>query len=188
MSKEQLRVAIAGGGTGGHLFPALNLARAMVPLHVGGRSAWTVLDTGATGTYVDGERLGLEPDRVERGVTVRGSGPGGSIRVDRRYFDVDDAALAGHPLGPLTLTDRDRAHGLLGLDVLDRFAVELDFRARRARFTPVHAAPRPAWEEAAADEGPRIEVRHDGQDAPPRARRPRPGLSRSATTPRRGSR
>ena len=122
--------------------------RVTVSLGVGELNTRLVLDTGASNTYLDGTRLGLEPSWTEQGVRVRGSGPNGVIVVDRAYFDVPVLSLGAETFGPLTLTDRPNAwweHGLLGLDVTTRFTLELDFRSRAMRLTPVEPASRPSW-------------------------------------------
>lgn len=122
--------------------------RIRIPVGIEDSEASPILDTGASNTYVDGERLGLEASFVDANVLVRGSGPGGEIRTSRRYFEIDSMWFAGHQAAPITLTDRPRgprAGGLLGLDVLDRYTVELDFARGIAHVRPVDPMRRPSW-------------------------------------------
>ena len=124
--------------------------RVQVPIEVNGGRTRPRLDTGASHTYVDGRRLGLEATWTEANVAVRGSGPNGQVVLDRVYYDVPDLQIGDHTTGPLTLTDRPRppcAAGLLGLDVLDDFSIALDFEHRAATIAPVdRTAARPSWE------------------------------------------
>jgi len=123
--------------------------RVRVAIEVSGSRTRPLLDTGASNTYVDGRRLGLEATWTESNVRVRGSGPSGQVVLDRVYFDVPDLQIGEHTTGPLTLTDRPRppcAAGLLGLDVLDDFVISLDFEHRAAQLVPVaQTAKRPDW-------------------------------------------
>ena len=123
--------------------------RVRLPVVIEGERTRPILDTGASNTYVDGASLGLEPTYVDEGVRVRGTGPGGEVVMDRAYFEVAQFDIAGHSAAPLTLTDRPRGGrgaGLLGLDVLDRFSVDLDFATGLARFRPATTnATVPSW-------------------------------------------
>ena len=124
--------------------------RVRLPLMLGELETWPIIDTGASNTYIDGSRLGMVPSWTETGVQVRGTGPGGTITLDRNYFDVPSLHLGAHEFGPVTITDRPQPSwepGLLGLDILDDFTIELDFRGRAARLTPATTAARPSWRE-----------------------------------------
>lgn len=127
--------------------------RFRVPVGVADDVVWPVVDTGATGTHVDGERLGLEPSLIQAGVKVRASGATGVIVRDLVYYRVEELELAGAAMGPLMLTDRARAPwvaGLLGLNVLSEVRQEYDFDRGLARFVPVRPAKVPSWAEWSA--------------------------------------
>ena len=122
--------------------------RVSMPLQIGEHTVWPIVDTGAANTYVDGEHLGLTPSFVQQDVTIRGSGGTGSTVTDRAYYERADLKLGTEGLPTLTLTQRNRTvttDGLLGLDILNRFRVELDFETNRARLTPTTPAPIPRW-------------------------------------------
>ncbi|NCG21079.1 MAG: hypothetical protein GWP91_18875 [Rhodobacterales bacterium] len=122
--------------------------RFRVPIEIEGKRTWPLVDTGASNTYVDGDALKLEATYTDENVQVRATGPGGVITTHRTYFEVEQLDVGPLSAGPLTLTDRNRglwAPGLLGLDVLDQFRVELDFQSNRARFTPAKARANPSW-------------------------------------------
>lgn len=134
--------------------------RFRVPVGIADEESWPVVDTGATGTYVDGTRLGLVASLSQKGVSVRASGSTGVVIRDVVYYHVDGVDLAGDRVGPLLLTDRDRgpwAAGLLGLNVLSQVRAEYDFRRGRARFTPVRPIPVPAWQGPAEPPSPAAE-------------------------------
>lgn len=133
--------------------------RARVPLVVSGETTWPVIDTGASETYLDAARLGLQPDWEQADVTVRGTGSSGSVQRTLTYYSalVD---IAGHDLGTVTVTGRRRSPltpGLVGLDVLANFRQEYDFIAKRALFTPVTAPPLPTWKQWRDAPKPRLE-------------------------------
>jgi predicted aspartyl protease len=123
--------------------------RALVPLEVGGSTIWPVLDTGASGTHLRAERLGLVPARVREGVTVRGTGEDGQAVRTVAYYELEDVALGGIDAGPVVATGRDRGPGagLLGLNVLGRYLAVYDFRAGEALFERVESSPLPTWTE-----------------------------------------
>lgn len=128
--------------------------RFRVPVDIADAIAWPVVDTGATGTYVDGDRLGLVASMTQKGVSVHASGATSVVVRDLIYYQLDAIDVAGEPVGPVMLTDRERgpwAAGLLGLNVLAELRAEYDFRRRLARFTPVEPAPVPAWDGGPAD-------------------------------------
>ncbi|MBX2796873.1 MAG: retroviral-like aspartic protease family protein [Myxococcales bacterium] len=122
--------------------------RLRLRLQVEGRTLWPILDTGATNTYVDGERAGLDASYEVDGVTIRGTGSSGSSTRTVSYYDVHDVKLGDVRTTSVTLMDRDRPWwqpGLLGLDLLSRFRQEYDFPRRRGRLTAVRASPLPQW-------------------------------------------
>lgn len=127
--------------------------RFRVPVGLADDVMWPVVDTGATGTHVDGERLGLEPTLRQNGVSVRASGATGVIVRDLVYYRVEQLDLAEGSVGPLMLTDRARgpwAAGLLGLNVLAEFRQEYDFDRGLARFVAVPQSQVPSWAEWAS--------------------------------------
>lgn len=122
--------------------------RVVLPVRFDADELWPVLDTGATDTYIDGLRLGLEPSEVIAGATLRGTGGSGVVRRDLIHYAIDDVGLGDLALGPVELTDRPRSHGsdgLLGLDVLGHVRAEYDWAGRRARFTRVEPTELPLW-------------------------------------------
>lgn len=122
--------------------------RARLPLEIGGQVVWPILDTGASHTYVDGDALGLVPTEVAEGVTVRGTGAGGTDVRTIRSYAVDSVRVGPWTVPGLTLTDRTarwREPGLVGLDVLSRFEQEYDFVRGRVRLTPAAAADLPQF-------------------------------------------
>jgi hypothetical protein len=123
--------------------------RVLIDVDIDGAVDRLLLDTGASDTYLDGERLGLEASAVER-VTLRGTGAQGSAVRDVRQYDVAEVSLGGEAMGPVRLTDRPRGAftpGLLGLDVLGDYRQEYYFGAGWARFTAAPRAQLPAWED-----------------------------------------
>lgn len=122
--------------------------RVRVPVTVDGADARPLLDTGASHTYLHLDGIGLEPGWTEQDVWIEGTGPGGRQQMDRAYRSVDVFTIAGHTVPPLVITDRPRAPrtgGLLGLDVLDHFHIELDFERGLARLQPTQPLERPTW-------------------------------------------
>ena len=122
--------------------------RSVLPLSLDGVITWPVVDTGATDTYVDGERLGLEPSEVQANATLRGSGGTGSSVRTLVHYDIADVRLGEVAIGAVELTDRRRSggvDGLLGLDVLGAVLAEYDWANGRARFVPVQARELPSW-------------------------------------------
>lgn len=122
--------------------------RALVRLQVGERRSWQILDTGADTTYVDGDRLGLEPSYTMPDMIVRGTGSSSHEVRHLVSYEVDDLWLGEHEVGRATLIDRDRGWwepGLLGLDVLGRFHQEYDFARGLARLTPSRPMPLPQF-------------------------------------------
>lgn len=122
--------------------------RVVLPVRFDAHELWPVLDTGATDTYIDGVRLGLEPSEIIAGATLRGTGGTGSTRRDLVHYDIEGVGLGDLALGPVELTDRPKnpgSDGLLGLDVLGRVRAEYDWGGRRARFVPVDPIELPLW-------------------------------------------
>lgn len=147
--------------------------RPRIPLVVEGEVVWPVVDTGASETYLDAERLGLTPDWQQENVTIRGTGGTGSDLRTLSYYDVQ-VSLAGYSVGEVTITGRSRGPmtpGLVGLDVLRHFRQEYDFDARRARFTPVAPSDLPSWHAWRRAPQPRLDAiqiatSEDGAAAP----------------------
>jgi len=124
--------------------------RVSMPLNVGDLTVWPILDTGAANTYIDGAHLGLAPSFVQEDVVITGSGGTGSTVSDRAYYERADLKLGPATLPTLTLTQRSRTattDGLLGLDILQQFRIELDFETRQARLTPTQPTDIPKWSE-----------------------------------------
>lgn len=121
--------------------------RFTIPAEVAGHRKWPVVDTGASGTFLDGKALRLQPTAKRDNVRLRASGTDGVVVRDLVYYKESVAVDEVEPR-TLTITDRDRApwvHGLLGLDWLSHYRQEYDFRHRRAMFTPVQAARVVSW-------------------------------------------
>ncbi|HHO53024.1 MAG TPA: hypothetical protein ENK18_19635 [Deltaproteobacteria bacterium] len=124
--------------------------RVRMALEIDGQRLWPILDTGATNTYIDGARIGLEPSYKLDGVTLRGTGNNGSTIRSVSYFEIENVTVGGLRTAPITLMDRDRRWwqpGLLGLDLLARFHQDYDFHRGRVRLTPTHPQPLPQWQE-----------------------------------------
>ncbi len=123
--------------------------RVTVPLVVEGDvTLRPIIDTGASGTYVNASPLGREPDRVREGVWVRASGQKGRVRQDLAFYRVEAVALGLDSVEDITLIHRPKlgwTAGLLGLNVLGHYRVELDYQRRRARFTRVVPGEVPSW-------------------------------------------
>lgn len=133
--------------------------RPRVPLTVEGVVVWPIVDTGASETYLDAERLGFTADRTQDNVVIRGTGGNGSDRRTLSYYELD-LSLAGYSLGDVNITGRSRGRltpGLVGLDVLRHFRQEYDFDEGRARFTPVEPNRLPSWYRWRAAPPPKLE-------------------------------
>lgn len=131
--------------------------RFTVPVDVGDQRIWPVVDTGASGTHVDGARLGLEPTIVHEQVAVRASGEQGQVVQDLILYQVPEVRIDEHVLGPVLLTDRPRppwVPGLLGLNVLGTFRQEYDFDRGLVRLTRVDMARIPSWRDYVASRQP----------------------------------
>jgi len=123
--------------------------RAQLPITLNGRQVWPVVDTGASGTHLDGDRLDLEPTRVREDVRVRGSGGGGSAVQTVVYYEVTDLVLGGMNPGPLVVTGRSGGvgAGLLGLNLLSNYVATYDFGRGLAKFESVLPRRLPTWSE-----------------------------------------
>jgi len=122
--------------------------RRVLPLTLDGLVTWPVVDTGATDTYVDGERLGLVASEVQANATLRGSGGTGHSVRTLVHYDIREVRLGEVVVGAVELTDRPRSagvEGLLGLDVLAYVHAEYDWQSGVARFRRVEPAELPAW-------------------------------------------
>ncbi len=122
--------------------------RAHLELVVDDHTTRTLVDTGATDTYIDGGRMGLEPSLVREGVTLRGTGRTSSTTVDVVHYDIDRVGLGTTFVGPVTLTDRQRkvgSPGLLGQDVLGLLRSDFDWLGGWAVFAAVRPADLPTW-------------------------------------------
>jgi hypothetical protein len=111
------------------------------------REIRVLLDTGASATFLDGERYGWSPTFVARDVRLRGTGKTGGQTRDLAWYRVEvtppgAAPVAiqagGRPRGP-------NAPGLLGLDVLGQHRVTLGFRAGEVWFEPASRAETLGW-------------------------------------------
>jgi predicted aspartyl protease len=123
--------------------------RAVVPVTIADQTLWPVLDTGATGTHIDGAKLGLTPSRVREGVEVRGTGASGSAVRTIAYYEVTDFDLGGHTPGRVVIAGREGGvgAGLLGLNVLSRYIATYDFDRGAATFEPIRPRRLRTWSE-----------------------------------------
>jgi hypothetical protein len=106
--------------------------RVRFPLWVDGREAWPLLDTGATRSHLDAERLGL-PLIAEREGTARASGSTNQELTTFRIHAAENIELAGHSVGSLRIIDRPKGPctpGLAGQDVLGMYRLTIDTRHR----------------------------------------------------------
>ncbi len=123
--------------------------RRALAVELGGSKLHPVIDTGTSGTHIDGERLGLEWVRVREGAIVRASGADGMVVRDI-YFYEEDIGFAGQQLQGVSLISRESVpwkDGLLGLNVLGQFHQEYDWRRGRARLVPIEGSDVPSWRE-----------------------------------------
>jgi hypothetical protein len=121
--------------------------RILVPIQVGDTEAFPIIDTGASGTHLDGARLGLIPTITKQEVIVRGSGQQ-SLAVRNLAFYEEEVGIAEDGIGLVTLTDRPRSRwtpGLLGLNVLSNYYQVYDWRRRYARYDRVEPMDVPTW-------------------------------------------
>jgi predicted aspartyl protease len=130
--------------------------RTLVPIRVNDQVVWPVLDTGATGTHLNGERIGLEPTQVREDVVVRGTGGSGTTLRTIAYYEVMDLTLAGISPGMVVIAGRSGGvgAGLLGLNVLSKYIATYDFRSGYAQFEPVKPRRLPTWSEWRSAERP----------------------------------
>lgn len=138
--------ALEGEGTGEARKENLFTHRRVVPVDLGDRPFRCVVDTGASRTYVDAHRAGLEGGRAVRSVT-RASGRVNEAVRDQEVFEVQ-ARLGGLDVGTVHVVQRSRSRftaGLLGMDVLGGLALEVDPRADRFRVRRVSPVPLPTW-------------------------------------------
>jgi len=100
-----------------------------VPAIVNGDSAWLMFDTGLSHTGLDrdwAKSVGATPATdTSTTVVVR------SLRLGDLHLDGYRTAL--YPLGGLSEASGRLQQGLVGHDVLHRFAVEIDYQTRRVR-------------------------------------------------------
>lgn len=100
-----------------------------VPALVNGDSAWLMFDTGLSHSGLDRDwarSVGAMPATDTSATAVVGSLRLGDLKLDNYR-----AAL--YPLGGLSEASGRLQQGLLGHDVLHRFAVEIDYPTRRVR-------------------------------------------------------
>ncbi len=123
--------------------------RTLVPVSLAGQTIWPVLDTGATGSHIDGRKLGLEPTRIREGVEVRGTGASGSAVRTIAYYEVHDLMLGDTSPGRIVLAGREGGvgAGLLGLNVLENYVATYDFDSGFATFEPVSPRKLLTWSE-----------------------------------------
>lgn len=111
----------------------LGTGRARVRLDLDDESTWPILDTGATGTYLPAERLGLDFHSEQEG-TWSASGKDPHQTRTLRYYAASDPVLA-QTAGPedLFVLDRPRRwdDGLVGMSLIQHYTLTLDYRRRR---------------------------------------------------------
>jgi predicted aspartyl protease len=118
---------------------AFELAGSLIvlPARVGDRPGRFLLDTGAGATVLDAafcEALGLEPRGA---MEARGAGGSQTARfVDVERFHLPGIEISGQTVVTVPLEEVGRAlgtqvDGILGYDFLSRFAVEIDYPAKR---------------------------------------------------------
>jgi hypothetical protein len=126
------RVALRRSGPAG--------VRFMVPATLAGRERWWLLDTGASGTHVDGSRYGLTPTSYREDVWIGGTGRTGGSRVDLGFHDQMSLRFGRRSVEGLRLIDRP--HGpfgfdILGLNVLRHYILTLDPSSRSLHLFPL---------------------------------------------------
>lgn len=111
------------------------------------RETKMLVDTGASATFLDGERYGWTPTFVARDVRVRATGKTGGETRDLAWY-----RLAVTPPGapPVSIQAGGRHRGprapaLLGLDVLGQHRVTLAYGAHGIWFEPVTPTETPSW-------------------------------------------
>ena len=111
----------------------LGTGRARVRLEIGGETSWPILDTGATGTYLPAERLGLDFHSEQEG-TWSASGKNPHQTRTLRFYEATAPELA-QVAGPedLFVLDRPRRwdDGLIGMSLIQHYSLTLDYRRRR---------------------------------------------------------
>jgi len=137
---EELRVE-----AGDRLRLEFGTGRPRVRLELDEQTLWPLLDTGATGTYLHAEKLGLD-FRAERQSTWSASGADPHQEQTLRYYTAAGPRLAGCP-GPdeLWVVDRPRRwdDGLVGMSLLENYTLTLDYRRRRVLAEPAQPAELP---------------------------------------------
>lgn len=106
-----------------------------------------IVDTGASGTYADAGRMGLQFAWEHKNATIRGTGVKGHERRTIRYFKAR-VGLADASFPEVTVAERLRPQGtagLLGLNVLGQFVQHYDFRRGLGLFEVVLPDPVPPW-------------------------------------------
>lgn len=124
-------------------------SRRTLPTGVGPHIVHPVIDTGAAGTYLDGEQLDLRVVDIRRDVLVRGSGLTGEVRMDLTTFEAT-LTLGATSLDGVRITSRTSApldDGLLGLNVLANHLQIYDFPRGRAQLIAVEKVDVPSWRE-----------------------------------------
>ena len=124
-------------------------SRRTLPTGVGPHLIHPVIDTGAAGTYLDGEKLNLRVVDIRRDVLVRGSGLTGEVRMDLTTFEAT-LTLGETSLDAVRITSRTSSpldDGLLGLNVLADHLQIYDFPRGRARLIAVEKVDVPSWRE-----------------------------------------
>ena len=180
----------AGGGTGGHIYPALAIAEEIERAHPGARCVFVCSDraidaavlerTGAPYTVIPARPFGLKPRTAARLVWRWGA----CVRAGRRLIRAERKAgfepivvttggFVGPPMAQAARAAR-AAVALVNLDAAPGLANRRIGRRAQAAFTTYAVADRPAWEviapivregaRPAADAGRcRVELRLDPQ-------------------------
>jgi len=126
--------------------------RATIRTHINERVRTLILDTGASITLANGNGLRLSETEKLTASVLQGSGTGKKKRSIQRY-KIKQLGIHGLSLSSGILYDRRRGPfvlGLLGLNVLENYRHEYDWRTNRAIFTPIDRANIPLFESTTA--------------------------------------
>lgn len=118
--------------------------RLRVPVELDGARVWPVLDYGATGTYLDAERLGL-PLVEERQGQWQGTGNNNIETRTLRYYWAESTSLGEVEGPPIYVVDRQGFGGLVGMNLLMHYRVVLDYQSRQMQVEQVQPAELPLY-------------------------------------------